>query len=399
MNFWTYINETPLSFWEKYVEPGYVAVQQHSEFPLSIFAYGRKTVAEQKWDFVTTKCRGIIINRDTGEIVSRPFEKFHNYGSTQAEEQAPLYAVNFDPSKSVIWEKMDGFMCTLYTWGGVDYIASKGSFHSVHAKWATAWLRKKFGTSLGVPTGHTAVFEGLHRNLRIVVDYGTREELVLLSVVNNETGEEFSPGALLAFADGKGLATPNLRNATLQKVHDETLVESGTDEEGFVLTWYQKGKPPFRLKLKFIEYLRLHRMVTGVSPKRIWEVLATNQSQELDEYIKQSTPWFSAFVQKWLRALTAEYKRIENEAATRYVSVKTPIDMQAIYDMHEAGTINIDFAGLRKAYALAFTTPENKPYAGVMFATLDGKDVAPVIWKMVKHMTAGHNPLVDHAGW
>ena len=80
MNFWTYINESPISFWEKYIEPGYVSVQSHSEFPLSIYAYGRKTVQEQKWDGVTCKCRGIVVNNETGEIISRPFEKFHNYG-------------------------------------------------------------------------------------------------------------------------------------------------------------------------------------------------------------------------------------------------------------------------------------------------------------------------------
>ena len=76
--------------------------------------------------------------------------------------------------------------------------------------------------------------------------------------------------------------------------------------------------PPFRLKMKFIEYLRLHRMVTGVSPKWIWEVLATEQSTELKEYLSQSTPWFSDFVQKWMRALNAEYERIYNAATAIY---------------------------------------------------------------------------------
>jgi hypothetical protein len=386
VNFFTYIGITPAQFLEQYVEPGYVSQQNHSEFPLSIFAYSRKTVQEQKWDAVTSKCRGIVVDYLTGEIVSRPFEKFHNYGSTQAEGFA------FHPvAEPVIWEKMDGFMSTLYTHNGVDYIASKGSFHSVHAKWATAWLRKKFGSSLGVPAGYTAVFEGLHRDLRIVVDYGLRQELVLLALINNETGEEFSPGALIAFADSKGLSFPNLKNATLKTVHDETLLESSAEgiDEGYVLTWYQKGKPPFRLKLKFIEYLRLHRMVTGVSPKRIWEVLATNQSSELDEYLKQSTPWFSKFVQKWMSALNAEYKRIDYEALTRYYAVLNEVEkkflLTSLNQLHVA----------RKAFAELANTPENKPYAGVMFATLDGKDVSQVIWKMIKPMTSGRNPMVD----
>ena len=40
-------------------------------------------------------------------------------------------------------------------------------------------------------------------------------------------------------------------------------------------------------------------------------------------------------------------------------------------------------------------TGVNTPYASVMFARLDGKDIKPVIWKMVRLMTAGANPMVD----
>jgi RNA ligase len=388
MNFFTYINETPASFWEKYIEPGYVAVGQHAEFPLSIFSYSRRTVQENKWDDVTSKCRGIIINRDTGEIISRPFEKFHNH--TGMEDPADVLAY----APPVIWEKLDGFMATLYTWQGVDYVASKGSFHSIHAKWATAWLRKKWGNKVPFkPEGWTLVFEGLHRDLRIVVDYKERQELVLLAVINNETGEEYKPEELKAIARAMCFETPVKNNLTLEQARRCTMgtAQDGS-EEGFVLTWYQDGKPPFRLKMKFIEYLRLHRMVTGVSPKRIWEVLATNQSTELDEYLRQSTPWFSAFVQKWMKALTIEYDRIHGEAHTRYQVARTMLKPQIAECLAQE---HLDFSELRKAYALRFTTPENKPYAGVMFAMLDGKDIKPVIWKMVKHLTSGKNPMVD----
>jgi hypothetical protein len=385
MNFFTYIGMSPAEFSEKYIETGYVSQQNHSEFPLSIFAYSRKTVQEQRWDGVTSKCRGIVINWLTGDIVSRPFEKFHNYGNPMATDVLGVLGTEAFQAP-VVWEKMDGFMCTLYTWDGVDYLASKGSFHSVHAKWATAWLRKSFGESLGVLPGYTAVFEGLHPDLRIVVDYKERKELVLLALINNETGEEYSPGALIAFADSRGLATPKLKNATLKTVHDETMIYCGLDEEGYVTTWYQKGKPPFRLKLKFIEYLRLHRMVTGVSPKRIWEVLATNQSSELDEYLKQSTPWFSAFVQKWMRALTAEYKEIEHGAAASYSVIQGVLNQQ----WKESGNIPV-----RKDWALIIKRPEFVKYSGILFARLDGKDERAIIWKMVKQMTSGKNPMVD----
>ena len=48
----------------------------------------------------------------------------------------------------------------------------------------------------------TPVFEGLCRDLGIVVDYKDRQGLVLLSVINNKTGEEPEPIALVNAGDG-----------------------------------------------------------------------------------------------------------------------------------------------------------------------------------------------------
>ncbi len=388
MNFFTYINETPASFWEKYIEPGYVAVGQHAEFPLSIFSYSRKTVQENKWDNVTSKCRGIIINRDTGEIVSRPFEKFHNFGSTVVEGLTPesnsIFA--FQP---VIWEKMDGFMITAFFYRGEWHAASKCSFTSVHAKWATAELRRHLKTELDLPAGVTPVFEGLHKDLRIVVDYKNRQGLVLLALINIEKGTEYHPTYLQQWAQEVGFETPRREDMTWQRAHEETgkqYTDNLGADEGYVLTWYKPDGPPFRLKMKFIDYLRLHRMVTGVSPKRIWEVLSGEQTTELQEYLSNSTPWFSDFVKKWMHAFQGEFLRLETEASRIYFEARADI-------MERFGAFSVDeFSGIRKAFAGHFT--KYPQFSGICFAMLDRKDVRRVIWKQVRKMAVG-NPMVD----
>ena len=131
MNFFDYIGVPPAKFESEYIDLGFVQRQKHKQFPLDIFTYTRKTVHENLWDGVTSRCRGIVINRETGEIIARPFEKFHNYGSPLAAGLSPEQFID----SPVIWEKVDGFMCTLYRWEGQPYIASKGSFTSIHAKW------------------------------------------------------------------------------------------------------------------------------------------------------------------------------------------------------------------------------------------------------------------------
>src|SRR5208282_1007802 len=143
MNFADYIGIGPEDFRMYYLNTGLVQVSHHHEFPLSIYTYGRKAVYENVWDNVTTKCRGIIVNRETGDIVARPFEKFFNYGSGQQSAEDVGFVEGNGYAEPVVWEKMDGFMCTAYSWGGKNYIASKGSFHSIHAKWATAEYNHK----------------------------------------------------------------------------------------------------------------------------------------------------------------------------------------------------------------------------------------------------------------
>ena len=390
MNFYDYIGLTPDEFRDNYINTNLVIENEHESFPLNIYNYSRKCIQEQAWDSVTSKCRGVITNRETGEIVARPFEKFHNYGAVVG-----AYAGADGPQaegavgEPVVWEKLDGFMCTLYEWEGVNYVASKGSFHSTHAKWATAELRKKWAATMPfLPKGYTAVFEGLCPSLRIVVNYGETNELRLLAVINNETGEEYLPQQLKGFAGATGFKTPEQLRLTLEEARKESLDEGIVDEEGYVLTWYRAGTTPFRLKMKFIEYLRLHRLVTNVSPKHIWEVLSQGQTTELDEYFQNSTPWFKKFAEKWVRALTGEYQRILKDGDALYHKAMTEVG----FAYPEGYRTLSELHGARKTFALAVG---NSEFSGIAFALLDNKDLAPIVWKMVKPMTKNVNPLVN----
>jgi hypothetical protein len=395
VNFYKYLGLTHEEFAEKYENTGLVERRHHDTFPLDLLCYSRKCVHENLWDKATSLCRGIIITRgqedhDGGEIVARPFEKFHScYDPAKTAEGVFAVEMKTEPVvwEPVVWEKMDGFMCTMYRWENKDYIASKGSFHSIHAKWATAQIRKMFGDRLPIILGSkTLVFEGLHKDLRIVIDYKERQELVLLAVIDNETGAEYSPESLESVATELGFNTTLNFELTLEQARAASLGNGKADEEGYVLTWYRDGVPPFRLKMKFIEYLRLHRIVTGVSPKRVWEVLSTGQSAELQEYLNHSTPWFAEFAKKWVRALTTEYDDMKHGADASYSVI------QGVLNKLWQSTGNIP---VRKDWAMLIQRPEFEKYSSILFAMLDGKDIAPVIWRMVRHMTHGANPMVD----
>ena len=116
---------------------------------------------------------------------------------------------------------------------------------------------------------------------------------------------------------------------------------------------YESG---LKLKLKFGEYLRLHRLVTGVNTKRIWEYLKDNQS--LEELLERVPDEFLNWVQKTVSDLNTFYKNIED-------------------------TAKLDFKDLgdRKTNALYYRTTA---YPHILFSMLDKKDYSDKIWKMVK---------------
>ena len=65
---------------------------------LLIFNYTNKAQFDNRWNYFERASRGLIINRVTGEIVARGFDKFFNWGQG-AGTTAPILTVT---------EKWDG---------------------------------------------------------------------------------------------------------------------------------------------------------------------------------------------------------------------------------------------------------------------------------------------------
>ncbi len=236
-----YVNQMKL---HDYIRQGLVDRKEHPFFPLSLYCYGRKAVYDNVWDETTTRCRGLIVNNKTGEIIARPFEKFHNLGTAGMPETHPenLFpnphvTEKLDGSLGILYHYDDGFLCQ-------DYIASKGSFVSEHAKWATDWYRSHVGYRGRWPKGYTPVFEMICEKdvQRHVVSYGGRRDgLVLTALISIETGWELPYDTLCNWAETNRL--PYVRR--FDKTVAEVLQENNPNEEGYVLTWPLSGNDIF----------------------------------------------------------------------------------------------------------------------------------------------------------
>ncbi len=195
---------------------------------------------------------------------------------------------------------------------------------------------------------------------RIVVDHGDWEGLIALALVNNETGEEANRSTLESWAKEQGFLVTPLVNKQLEACAEEDL----PNFEGYVATWHKAGSPPLRTKIKLETYTKLHRILTGLNPKTVWELLSTGQGAAVDGLL--ADPKMPEGFTEWLRAVATElmvrYARIEREA-------------QAVFAARPQSPV-------RKDQAMYFKqTPH---LCSVLFAMLDNKTYAEIIWDRIK---------------
>lgn len=259
---------------KKRIENGYIKVRKHPIFDLYIYNYTHKVQRERVWDQYTRMCRGLITDGQNN-ILNNPFRKFYNLGETEE-----TMIQNLPAEVPVVTEKLDGRLGILYEEGDNPAIATRGSFVSPYAEWATNWLRLQgFGID-DFKKGYTYLFEIIYPQSKIIVDYGDTANLVLLSVRNNDSDKELN---YIKEAEELGLSyvkefLPENKDGN-DKLNDALSYlkdRKGTEYEGFVCR-YSNG---LRVKIKSEDYVRLHRLLVGLSSKGIWDVLRNKGSIE-----------------------------------------------------------------------------------------------------------------------
>lgn len=245
------------------VADGYVTVR--SEDGLIVYNYTAAAQYSGVWNEATLACRGLIADAG-GRIIARPFGKFFNHD----EPQAPVPP---DGVPMVVTEKWDGSLGILYTaLDGSKRISTRGSTRSDQAWEATRIWREKYeGVYFG--PGVTPLFEIVYPSNRIVVDYRGMRDLVLLAVIDNATGADLP----LERFDWPGPQADQIRFETLADlvVHMEGPRPGCDLREGFVVRFDTGPAAPHpRIKMKWTDYLELHKIVTGLTHTTVWRVAA-----------------------------------------------------------------------------------------------------------------------------
>lgn len=327
-----------------YIEKKLISEDIHPENPdVRIFNYTQSCQFEKAWDEITKQCRGLIMNIKTGEILARPFPKFYNY----QEHVANGWAI--PDGMPQVTEKLDGSLGIMYTLNDKVWIATRGAFMSEQAQWATDWWRKNKGEE---PYGNkfTHLFEVIAPWNRIVVNYDF-EGLVHLASIDVETG--LPVDYTLPVPDVKRVQADNFQ---------KLLEMDNPNEEGFVVYWPSDN---VRMKIKFPEYVRLHKLVTGVSEIAIWEHMRDGKS--LDDLLNKVPDEFM----KWVTS----------------VETRIRVDFAKLWGKAQWYNLMVQGSKTRKEQALYIMgNPDAKIVSGAIFCLLDNenKKAAQLIWKMVR---------------
>lgn len=325
-----------------------LAVRQQDD--LIICNYTQNCTFSGAWNNVTMQCRGLILRLDAPyekatrieEVVALPFAKFFNLGENGRYPDSPLVEVA---------EKMDGSLGILYRHNGEYRVATRGSFDSEQARWATAWIQEnKF---LKIPDSITLMFEIIYPGNRVVVDYGQREQLVVLAARDRFSGQECRGFAKSLVAEWDYFGTPEIYHGYAD-IAD--LVQESKTLDASLEGWVCRFADGSRFKIKGQGYLAIHRLIMGLSQKRVIEAMIDGSL----------TSWLATIPEEFL----PEVRQWEADIQSQIDTICECIEEHYALAPKES----------RKEYALYVkdACPSFLPH---MFLRLDGRDYTSLILK------------------
>lgn len=284
------------------VNMGYLNFQKHPTHDLFIFNYSKTCQFEKYWTSLTLASRGLVLN-SSSSLVARCLPKFFN---VQELTEDVLPKTSFK-----VYEKLDGSYIQIFRYNDQIVFSSRGSFTSDQAIKAQQIFFEKYShLSDQIRTGFNYVFEIIYPSNRIVVDYGKKEDLVLITVIENETKKDrlidigFPMVKEYSFADFETIKAMHIDNA-----------------EGFIIKYDSPNDiDPVRVKLKFAEYVRLHRILTTCSTRDLWNLLKNNGN--LEEILERVPDEFYDWVEETITKLKTNYSNVEELCRTNYKPIQ-----------------------------------------------------------------------------
>ena len=321
---------------DKRVEQGLIRKVEQDD--LILYNYTDKCTYDKAWDDYTRVSRGIIFTKN-GVLVAKPFAKFFNLG-----EMPESCLANLPSGQYSVSEKVDGSLGIVYFYKGEWHVATRGSLSSVQAVKAREILTKYNVKQMN--KNFTYLVEIVYPENKVVVNYGEEEKLVLLGMVNTTT--EVENLDVMNEANILGMPYAKRYYRTIEQMI-ELQKSLPKDEEGFVVR-FSNG---LRVKIKGHEYLRIHKMISTMSPLSFWESMENGTVAK--HYLEQLPEEYRNDFEPIVAELERQYKRVISE-----------IDQ----DGHPLKDLDMSLTENKKAVGLLVQGKNNLLHPHAMFSLL-----------------------------
>lgn len=309
----------PQEFFDEAVVNGEITATKSREFPeITVYNYTNDSHYAQNWNEVTNVARGLIVNTETGEILGRPFTKFFNNDDPNPHNDFPR------TGRIEVMDKKDGSMGVLYPKpDGTMGVATRGSTNSEQAQHATRVYNERYAGTWEPNPNHTYLYEIIYPQNQIVLDYGDTDDIVMLGAIDKKTGASIEWDEIEK-TGWNGPVVEKYEYASFTDVIKDAKA-GGDNREGFVVHFRDHDK---RVKLKFEEYLKLHKTMFALSPLRVWESL--EKGEDVSKWASQVPDEFYADIDRTANELKTKYETHEKEA--RRIHAEITSSMPKGYD-------------------------------------------------------------------
>jgi hypothetical protein len=331
-----------------------IEVKYHPRYPLVKLNYSQ--IDSPKMNPIVIECRGLILHKDTFEVVAGCFPRFFNMG------EALEINDRFDWSCISANEKVDGSFIQLYWFDSRWNVATRGSFADQVIQpgfptWEFVVLSLITPEQLeGMNTGWTYIFELCSLWNKVVREYRT-PVLYLLGIIDNGCGADYSDTVVHEVAHEYGFTCPETYVYSLT-VNPKDLLAFIRRQEEKDSTWegvVVRDSNGLRMKIKSSTYVALHQLKGNGNlflTKNLLPFVLTGETDEVIAYFPECAD---------------SVKRLEAE-------VKKQLD--ALLDIWE-GAKHIDD---RKLFAQAIVG--KTPYSGILFAAwINGTDDIATVFR------------------
>lgn len=230
---------------------------RHQEYT-NLIGYNYTEVCQYSklWNDTNLLCRGIIFDED--RCIARPFSKFFNI--EELTEDLSGKKIKY------IQNKEDGSLIISYFYDEKVRFSTRGSFHSEQAKIAERIWQEKYDQKIpnSIFSDWTFLFELIGpSNINVSRGY-KKDDLILLSITSNRTGEEAPDTLIEEFSFKLGCQRPKLFSAnSIEDLYNLIKENKDPNFEGVVVTFLDGMK----VKIKSNLYVQLHKVLTGALSK------------------------------------------------------------------------------------------------------------------------------------